>query len=286
MNSRTKSRNLPDELAIDCEATAKFIAHFIAHEVQSNGFAKVVLGLSGGVDSALVAALAAGALGPENVHAYMLPYRASTKQSKDDAVAVARACGIQTETIDITKMADAYIGRAKMDKVRKGNILARLRMIVLFDQAKRRGALVAGTSNKTETFLGYSTWYGDSACSFQPIGDLYKSQIWQLAAWLNLPRRVVDKAPTADLWPGQTDEGEIGMAYVEVDRILYHLLDRATRPADLVAHGFPRQKVERIVKVIRATQYKRQMPTVAKLSTRTVGTDFLLSRDFDQDSGL
>ena len=203
-------RALPDELGIDCKATAALIGHFIAHEVQSNGFKKVVIGLSGGVDSAVVAALAAGSLGPANVHAYMLPYRSSTKESRQDALAVARACGIKTETIDISKMADAYIGKARLDKVRKGNILARLRMIVLFDQAKHRKALVAGTSNKTETFLGYSTWYGDSACSFQPIGDLYKSQIWQLAAWLNLPRPVIDKAPTADLWPGQRLPGQPG----------------------------------------------------------------------------
>jgi len=281
-----KPRALPTELGIDCEATAKFIAHFIAHEVHVNGFKKIVLGLSGGVDSAVVAALAAHALGPANVHAYLLPYRTSTKDSRQDALATARLCGLKTETIDISKMADAYIGRGRMDKVRKGNILARLRMIVLFDQAKKRKALVAGTSNKTEIFLGYSTWYGDSAASFQPIGDLYKSQVWQLAGWLNLPRRVIDKVPTADLWPGQTDEGEIGMAYVKLDRILYHLLDLATRPADLIHNGFPRAHVERIVKLVRATQYKRQMPSTAKLSTRTVGTDFLLSRDFDPESGL
>lgn len=281
-----KSRTLPDELGIDCKATAAFIGHFIAHEVRNNGFDRVVLGLSGGVDSAVVAALATGALGPAHVHAYMLPYRSSTKESRRDALNVARACGIETETIDISKMADAYIGRGRMDRVRKGNILARLRMVVLFDQAKRRGALVAGTSNKTETFLGYSTWYGDSAASFQPIGDLYKSQVWQLAAWLGLPKSVIDKAPTADLWPGQTDEGEIGMTYVKVDRLLYHLLDRATRPRDLIRQGFPRADVERVVKLIRATQFKRQMPATAKLSTRTVGTDFLLSRDFDPESGL
>jgi NAD+ synthase len=279
------TRACPPELTIDSRATGTFISRFIAHEVRRSGFEKVVLGLSGGVDSALVAALAAHALGPENVHAYMLPYRASSKDSRADAKAVAQLCGIRTETVDITKMADSYIGRARMDRIRKGNVLARLRMVVLFDQAKARRALVAGTSNKTEMFLGYSTWYGDSAASFQPIGDLYKSQVWQLAAWLRLPKRVIEKDPTADLWPGQTDEEEIGMRYVDVDRMLFYLLDRATRPSELVRNGYSRERVEALVRTIRATQFKRQMPSVAKLSTRTIGTDFLLSRDFDPDSG-
>lgn len=264
-------RVLPDDLYIHCRLTSHLITKFIAREVRRNGFTKVVLGLSGGVDSSVVAALATHTLGKANVHAYLLPYHTSTPDSRRDALAVARMFGLKTETIDISRMADAYFGRKRMDKVRKGNILARLRMIVLFDQAKKHEALVAGTSNKTETYLGYSTWYGDSAASFQPIGDLYKSQVWQLAEWLSIPRRVIDKAPTADLWPGQTDEGELGMAYVKVDRILFHLLDLAVPPAQLIKQGFSRVQVERVVKRIRATQYKRQMPAVASLSNRVAG---------------
>lgn len=281
-----KTRTFPAELQIDPEPTAELIQNFTAHELHRTGFQKVVLGLSGGVDSAVVAALCTRALGAKNVHAFLLPGKTSSKDSHRDAQAVAKQLGLKTQTIDLGAMSELYFRIQKPDRVRKGNVMARLRMIALFDMAKKLKALVAGTSNKTETFFGYTTWYGDCAASFQPIGDLYKSQVWQLADWLRLPPSVIAKAPTADLWPGQTDEKEMGIKYIEADRILYALLDRGVRPNELVSEGFDKKLAEKVVRLIRATQFKRQMPPVAKLSTRTVGTDFLLSRDFDPESGL
>ena len=280
------TRPVPPELQINADATARVLEHFIAQEVAKNGFGRVVLGLSGGVDSAVVAALCARALGTKNVGAFLLPYKSSASASARDAHSVARHLGLRPVEVDITPMAEAYFKGARFDKVRKGNILARLRMIVLFDMAKKYHALVAGTSNKTESFLGYSTWYGDSACSFQVIADLYKTQVWQLAHWLGLPEAVIRKTPSADLWPGQTDEGELGIKYLDADRILYALLDRGMRPSELVAEGYPKAHVVKVIRTIRTTQFKRQMPTVAKLSSRSIGTDFLMSRDFDPDAPL
>jgi NAD+ synthase len=281
-----KRRVFPAELMIEPEPTAALLQNFIAQEARRTGFQKVVVGLSGGVDSAVVAALCARALGAKNVHAFLLPGKTSSKDSHRDAIAVAKQLGLKTQTIDLGPMAEVYFRSQKPDQLRKGNVMARLRMIALFDMAKKLKALVAGTSNKTETFFGYTTWFGDSASSFQPIGDLYKSQVWQLAEWLKLPESVIAKAPTADLWPGQTDEKEMGIRYIDADRVLYALLDRGVRPSELAHEGFDKKLAEKVVRLIRSTQFKRQMPPVAKLSTRTVGTDFLLSRDFDPESGL
>ena len=273
------ARVIPPELEIDPEAVAESLELFVRQQVHDQGFTRVVLGLSGGVDSAVVAALCTRALGPRNVSALLLPYKTSADASREDALAVADGLDLTTENMDITSLADAYFEGRGLDALRKGNVLARLRMVVIFDTAKKLGALVAGTGNKTETWLGYSTWYGDSACSFLPIGDLYKTQVWQLAVWLNLPVSVITKDPSADLWPGQTDEGELGIRYAEADRILHALLDRGLSPADVVADGFLRERVETVVKQIKATQFKRELPPVARLSAEFPDPSRILDYD-------
>jgi NAD+ synthase len=279
-------RSVPAGLEIDAESTANTIEKFIQREVSENGFERVVLGLSGGADSAVVAALCTRALGPDCVHAYMMPYKSSSGASRSDAEEVARSLGILPEVAEITPVADAYFEGRDLSRLRKGNVFARVRMLTIFDMAAARNALVAGTSNKTETFLGYSTWYGDSACSFQPIADLYKTQLWQLASWLRLPDCVISKAPSADLWPGQTDEEELGIEYVVADRILHALLDRAIRPADIIAQGEDAETVIKIINIIRKTQYKRQLPNMACVGSATAGLDALLASDFNTDTLL
>ena len=259
-------RTVSELLRIDCAHTVTRIVTFVKDTVTESGLQNVVLGLSGGVDSALVAALCTQAVGPSRVFPFLLPYKRSADASRTDALAVAGQLKIQAETIDITPVADAYAGPRHLDDVRKGNVLARVRMLILFDQAKERGALVAGTGNKTETYLGYSTWYGDSACSFLPIADLYKSQVWQLAEFLKLPAGVITKAPTADLWPGQTDEEELGVEYAEVDAILHALLDRGDTAGVLADLGIDAARVKHVVDTMRRTAYKRSLPPVALLS--------------------
>jgi len=280
------TRTFPSELSIEPASAAAKISDFIKAQVRGNSFERVVLGLSGGVDSALVAALCARALGKKNVRAFLLPYKTSSRESLRDATAVANCIGLKTQTIEITAMAEPYIAAQQPDQIRLGNILARLRMIVLFDMAKKNEALVAGTGNKTETYLGYSTLHGDSACSFLPLADLYKSQVWQMAQALELPPTVVDKAPSADLWPGQTDEGEMGIDYIETDRLLYALLDKGMKPAAAVAEGFESGLVRKVVRIIRATQFKRELPPVAYLSAGPPDISHLLDPDFEPDSDL
>lgn len=279
-----KPRPVPEGLEIDPESTAGIIEDFIQKEVTGNRFDRVVLGLSGGADSAVVAALCCRALGPRYVQAFLMPYKTSSDSSLRDAKTVAESLGLKPEVIDITPVADAYFEGHDLNRLRKGNVLARVRMLTIFDMAARTLALVAGTSNKTETFLGYCTWYGDVACSFQPVADLYKTQLWQLARWLKLPECVISKAPSADLWPGQTDEDELGLEYVVADQILHGLLDLQIRPADLIAQGAHGDTVERIVRMIRKTQYKRQMPRVARIGSGTPGLESLLSRDLSPDA--
>ena len=240
-----------------------------------------MLGLSGGVDSSLVAYLAAAALGPENVLAVRMPYQTSAQSSLDDAQRVIDALGIRHETVEITPMVEPLFEASPgIDATRKGNIMARQRMIVLFDRSMAERALVVGTSNKTEWLLGYTTLYGDSAAAIQPIGDLYKYQVRQLARALGVPQQIIDKAPSADLWPGQTDEGELGFTYDQADQVLYLLIDRHYRVGEVVERGFPRALVERVWRTVKGTQYKRELPVVAKLSRRSIGHDFLYLRDW------
>jgi NAD+ synthase len=269
------------DLTINTELTEKILIGFIRSEVQRVGFQKAVLGLSGGIDSAVSLYLTARALGPENVLALRLPYKTSPAHTLEDAQTMIDHLGVQTLTVEITPMVDPLIEKfPDMSKVRAGNIMARTRMIVWYDQSVAFNGLVIGASNKTEILLGYTTLYGDSAVALQPIGDLYKTQVRQLARHLGVPDGVLGKAPSADLWEDQTDEGELGFTYAEVDRLLYLLVDQRYHPEACIEEGFDREFVERVVKRMRQNHFKRVMPPIAKLSERTVGYDFLYLRDW------
>jgi NAD+ synthase len=279
--SRDHVPNVRDGLALHAPLAVAVLADFIRDGVSTAGAAGVVVGLSGGVDSALAAALAARALGPERVHAFLLPYRTSSPDSRADAEAVARQLGLPRRTIDISPMVDAYFAAAEpdADPGRRGNKMARERMSILFDQAKKLRALVLGTSNKTEILLGYSTVFGDNASSLNPLGDLFKSQVWQLAAHLGLPESVVAKRPSADLWPGQTDEGELGFDYGTADEVLHLLWDRGLRAAEVVELGYAAEVVERIALLERTFRFKRRLLLLARISGSAVNLDLELPRD-------
>jgi NAD+ synthase len=240
-----------------------------------------VLGLSGGIDSALSCFLAAEALGPENVLAVRMPYKSSSRDSLEDAQQVIDATGVQSMTVEITEMVDPLIAKfPEMDNMRKGNIMARMRMIVLYDQSAATHGLVVGTGNKTEILLGYSTLFGDSANALNPIGDLYKTQVRQLSKAMGVPDAVLNKAPSADLWAGQTDEGELGFTYAEVDKLLYLLVDQRYTPDECVDAGFAPIFVKAVVERVRRNHFKRILPPIAKLTNRTIGYDFLYLRDW------
>lgn len=269
------------ELEINTELARDILTDFIHDEVTRTGITKAVIGLSGGLDSSLVAFLTAQALGAENVLGVRLPYKTSAQESSDHAALVIDALDIHSETIDITPMVDPLLARfPEMSALRKGNIMARQRMLVLFDRSADFGGLVIGTSNKTETLLGYTTNFGDNAAAIQPIGDLYKNQVRQLARRLGVPEPIIGKPPSADLWPGQTDESELGYSYDDVDRLLYALVDKRYRLKDAVDQGFDQALVEKVWERIRKTHYKRHLPIIAKISQRTVGYDFLYLRDW------
>ena len=269
------------QLKLNTDLARRVITLFIRKEITRVGFKRAVLGLSGGLDSALVAYLAAEALGPENVLAIRMPYRTSSPESLEHAQLVIDALGVRHDTVDITPMVEPLFERfPDMDASRRGNVMARQRMIILFDQSAAWNALVVGTSNKTETLLGYTTIYGDNAAAIQPIADLYKAQVRQLARAVGVPEAIVNKAPSADLWPGQTDEGELGYTYDQADQVLYLLVDRHYTLDDAVEAGFPRDLVERVWRTVQRNQFKRELPVVAKLSRRTIGHDFLYLRDW------
>ncbi len=269
------------DLTINTELAEKIITGFIRTELNRVGFNKTIMGLSGGIDSALSLYLSARALGPENVLAVRMPYKTSSPDTLADAQTMIDDLGVQSLTVEITDMVDPLINRYEdMNRMRAGNIMARMRMIVLYDQSNAFNGLVMGTSNKTEILLGYSTVYGDSAAALQPIGDLYKTQVRQLASALGVPQVVIDKAPSADLWAGQTDEDELGFTYAEVDRLLYLLVDQRYRPEDCVAEGYAPEFVEQVMSRMQRNHFKRVMPPIAKLSQRTIGYDFLYLRDW------
>lgn len=269
------------DLTINTDLARGILTGWIKSELNRMGFSRAVLGLSGGIDSALSCYLAAEALGPENVLVVRMPYKTSSQESLDHAQMIIDRLGVQALTIPITEMADPLIERfPDMNSMRKGNIMARQRMIVLYDQSAAWNGLVIGTGNKTEILLGYSTLYGDSACALNPLGDLYKTQVRQLSAAMQIPEIVVTKPPTADLWLGQTDEGELGFTYAEVDKLLYLLVDQRYSPQDCVDAGYARDFVEKVVERIRRNQFKRVLPPIAKLSNRTIGYDFLYLRDW------
>jgi NAD+ synthase len=270
-------------LRIDEALVRRMLVAFIREETKKSGHRRVVMGLSGGIDSAAVAALAADALGPGNVTALFMPYRTSSAESADHARLVAKTFGLALEEIDISAQVDAYFTRTgDVDRVRRGNKMARERKSIEYDRSWPDG-LVLGTSNKTELLLGYGTRYGDMACDLNPVGDLYKTQLRELAVLLGVPDVVVRKPPTADLWVGQTDEAELGFTYPQADLILYHLVDRRMKPDALIAAGFDAARVHGIRERVRRSHYKRVMPLIAKVSLRTVGHDFLYPRDWESD---
>jgi NAD+ synthase len=269
------------DLRLQCETVQKILTGFIDNEVRKAGFERVVVGLSGGVDSSLAAFLAAEALGPHNVWGIQMPYRASSPESMEHATLVVKTLGIQSLTVDITPMVDAYFTSfPDADHVRRGNKMARERMTILFDHSARLGGLVLGTSNKTELLLGYGTLYGDMASAVNPLGDLYKTQVRQLARHVKVPTVIVEKQPSADLWAGQTDEAELGFTYEEVDRVLYLLVDQRYEVADLVAEGFDERFVRAVYHKVQSSQYKRRLPVIAKVSSRTIDRDFRYPRDW------
>ncbi|MEA3327298.1 MAG: NAD+ synthase [Chloroflexota bacterium] len=269
------------DLIIDTKLTEKILTGFIKSELNRVGFNKTLLGVSGGIDSAVSLYLSAKALGPENVLALRMPYKTSPPETLKDAQTMIDDLGVQSMTIEITNMVDPLINHYDdMNKVRAGNIMARMRMIILYDQSVAFQGLVMGTSNKTEMLLGYSTVFGDSAAALQPIGDLYKTQVRQLAKALGVPEEVIQKPPSADLWQGQTDEGELGFTYADVDQLLYLLVDQRYRPETCIEEGFDRVFVEQVMRRMRQNHFKRVMPPIAKLSERTIGYDFLYLRDW------
>jgi NAD+ synthase len=276
----TPTHILP-RLRINTDLARKILVMFLRDAVTKIGFEHAILNLSGGIDSALVAYLVAEAIGPENVLALRLPYKSSSQDSLDDAQAVIDALGIRCDTIDITPMVDPMLDRfPDVSTLRKGNIMARMRMVVLYDQSVAFRALPIGTSNKTETLLGYTTIYGDNAAGVQPIADLYKAQVRQLSDALDMPKRVIEKPPSADLWAGQTDEDELGFTYDMADQVLYLLVDQRYTVDEVIAEGFERKFVEKIWRQVRINHYKRTMPNVAKLGSRSIGHDFLYLRDW------
>ena len=259
----------------------KMLVDFLRDETRNAGFTKAVLGLSGGIDSAVSAFLVAEALGAENVFAVMMPYKTSSPESKADAELIVKQLGIRSELVDVTSMVDPLFQSQNInDNLRRGNIMARARMIVLYDISQREKALVIGTSNKTEGMLGYGTLFGDMACALNPLGDLYKTQIWQLAEALGVPEKLIRKKPTADLWEGQTDEGELGFTYHDVDLLLFHLIDERRTDDELVQMGFEKNFIQQIKRKVQVNQFKRRPPLIAKISHRTINVDFRYVRDW------
>ena len=280
---------LPAELAIDTDVARRVIRDFIRGQLEQAGFERAVLGLSGGIDSAVVAYLAAEAIGPEKLLAVLMPYRRSSPASHADARSVVAELGCASDRVEITPMVDGYFGTdtapgaagpegLTANPLRRGNFAARMRMAVLYDRSVTWGGLVVGTSNKTESLIGYTTLFGDSASAFNPIGDLYKSQVRQLAVALGVPDAIVRKAPTADLWPGQTDEEEGGFSYPVLDRLLFWRVDKRRSIEEMTALGFDPAMVERVDRMIAGAEFKRQVPPIAKLGPRTTGVDYLYPR--------
>ena len=225
--------------------------------------------------------LATRALGKENVLAVMMPYKTSSPDSLADAKLLAHQLGITYELCDITPMVDAYFAAQQVtDKVRRGNVMARMRMIVLYDISMRDHRLVIGTSNKTELLLGYGTLFGDMASAINPIGDLYKTQVWELAKHLGIPSCIIEKKPSADLWEGQTDEDELGFTYAEVDKLLYQMIDLRLSDEELLKNGTSWEFLSKTRWFVVRNQFKRMTPVIAKLSSRTLGIDFRYARDW------
>ncbi len=269
------------DLSINEELVSAIVTSFVRDEVLKVGSRGVVVAVSGGVDSALSAQIAVTALGKEAVTGLAMPYRQSSASSLEDAQLIAEQLGIELLVIEISPQIDAYFERfPDADATRRGNKMARERMSIAYDISATRSALVLGTSNKSELLLGYSTLWGDGAHALNPLGDLYKTQIYQLARHLGLPQRILEKAPSADLFEGQSDESDLGFTYAEADQILYHLIDERRPPGEIASLGLDPALVQVIWDRVRNSQFKRQPPLIAKLSGRSVGQDFRYPRDW------
>ena len=255
-----------NKLDLNLKEVHNELVEFLRENFKKAGFSKAVLGLSGGIDSALVAYLLRDALGKENVLAIMMPYKSSNPDSLNHAKLVIEDLKINSKTIEITDMIDAYFKNEKeATSLRRGNKMARERMSILFDYSSKENSLVVGTSNKTEIYLGYSTQFGDSACALNPIGDLYKTNIWDLSRYLKIPNELIEKKPSADLWEGQTDEQEMGLTYKEADQVLYRMLEENKTVEEVLAEGFNKDLVDNIVRRMNRSEYKRRMPLIAKI---------------------
>jgi NAD+ synthase len=267
-------------LSINPDHIRKVLTDFLKSEITRAGYKNGVIGVSGGIDSAVTLILAAEALGKEHVLAAIMPYRTSNPASETDAKMLAGMLGVRSERVDISPMADAYLDRKPVtDPVRRGNVMARQRMIVLYDLSARDKALVIGTSNKTEILLGYGTLFGDTACAVNPLGDLYKTQVRSLAKAIGVPGNIIDKKPSADLWEGQTDEGEMGFTYDQADRLLCYMVDERRNDNELADLGFEKSFVERVRRMIQRNQFKRTPPLIANVSNRTISGGFRSPRD-------
>ncbi|HYU27598.1 MAG TPA: NAD+ synthase, partial [Gemmatimonadales bacterium] len=273
-----------DPLQIDADLARRWLTSFLKDEVvRRRGFTKGIVGLSGGVDSSLTAFLAVEALGKENMIGVRMPYRTSSPESLDHAQLVTQTLGIQAVTVDITAAVDGYLSQVEQngdaDPTRRGNVMARERMIVLFDLSAKYKALPIGTSNKSERLLGYFTWHADDTPPVNPLGDLFKTQVRALARHVGVPEVILRKPPTPDLVPGQTTEGDYGISYDKVDRILYYLI-RGMKPAEVVARGFTPEEVAKVAGRLESTHWKRRLPTVAMMSQTAIGEFYLRPVDY------
>jgi NAD+ synthase len=273
--------NQKSPLLLNPEQAVKVLTMFIERELHRTGLQKAIIGLSGGVDSALSTYLTAKAIGAENLHVVMMPYKTSSADSLAHARLIVDDLKLSHEVVEITEMADALFAKSPdIDRMRRGNIMARCRMITLYDRSQQLSGLVIGTSNKTESLLGYTTLFGDNASAINPLGDLYKTQVWQLSEYIGMPKEIVSKPPSADLWEGQTDEAEMGLTYREVDELLFHMIDVREDDEQLVKRGFDPDFIKKIRQKIVRTQFKRRPPVIAKISNRTINVDFRYPRDW------
>lgn len=273
--------DIPDSLNLNCDMAERVLCGFIRNEIHRVGFKNVVLGLSGGIDSTLSAYLAARALGSKHVWGVRMPYKSSSDATMQHGQDVTDALGIHQLTVSITDQVDAYFRDIPdASKLRRANKMARERMTILYDQSMALDALVLGTSNKTELLLGYGTQHGDMASAINPIGDLYKTQVWQLSEHLDVVQEIIDKPPTADLWEGQTDENELGFTYRQVDEVLVLMIDHRYRREDLIKAGFDASFIDDIARRVKISHYKRRLPIIAKISERTIDRDFRYPRDW------
>lgn len=268
-------------MKINAPFVEKILTSFIKDELSKFNYKRGIFGLSGGLDSSVCAFLAIKALKPGNVIGLIMSYGKNFAEDVKDAQELSQLLGIKSKTIDISPMIDAYFFKyPSKSRIAKGNKIARERMSILYDFSVREKALILGTSNKTELLLGYGTIHGDMACAINPLGDLYKTQIRQLAEHMGVPEKIRKKAPSAGLWMGQTDEKEIGISYDKMDKILYQLVDKRTPKREMITSGFKKEDIEKMINLIKNSEFKRHLPPIPKISSRTVGHDFLYPYDW------